>query len=184
MSLPPILLEYLTMTDSFKVTIEIDHDTFDLAANHEAACTFGSWRGGGFYVSNDDLQRLLNDENGVMTEGFYLFDDDWQVETRNGLYTGISWKKAEELYRRGENVYTICIDHTEVCYDDFFWDADFQRKSCQATKINKQTVTEAFNKIAAKPDWWVCKDIIADNADSICWDCLFQYIDYGDVIYG
>lgn len=167
-----------------KITIEIDHDTFDLAGNHEIACTFGSWRGGGFYVSNDDLERLLEIDEDSDTSGFYLHDDDWQVETRNGKYTGISWKKAEELYRLGEDVYTICIDHTTRCYDDFYWDDDFQRTYCQATKINKQTVTEALNKVAEKPDWWVCQELMADNGDSVCWDCVFQYIDYGDVIYG
>lgn len=153
------------------VSIEIDHDNFDLAGNHECAVTFGTWRGGGFYIIpvQDDPALELEEDTVV----------------KNGVtYLGVHWKKAEELYRKGEDVYTFCIDHTTKCYDDFHWDDDFIEKHCQATKINKQTVTEAFNKIAAKPDWWVCQELMADNGDSVCWDCLFQYIDYGDVIYG
>tara|TARA_R110002020_G_scaffold85590_1_gene211141 strand:- start:165 stop:644 length:480 start_codon:yes stop_codon:yes gene_type:complete len=155
------------------ITIEIDHDTFDLAANYEAACSFGSWRGGGFYILMDQdhpLLPFLDEEDRVIKDGL--------------TYMGIRWKQAEELYRKGKDIYTFCIDHTTKCYDDFHWDDDFIEKHCQATKINKQTVTEALNKVAAQPDWWVCQELMADNGDSVCWDCLFQYIDYGDVIYG
>ena len=161
------------MTTPFNLTIEIDHDTFDLAGYHELACTFGSWRGGGFYILPTQGHPLLG-----------LVDDD-DVIIKNGLtYLSIGWKEAEELYQKGEDVYTFCIDHTTKCYDDFHWDDEFIEKHCQATKINKQTVTEALNKVAAQPDWWVCQELMADNGDSVCWDCVFQYIDYGDVIYG
>jgi len=155
------------------VSIEIDHDNFDLAGNHEIACTFGTWRGGGFYIlptQDHPLLQFLDEEDRVIKDGL--------------IYMAIRWEKAEELYRKGGDVYTFCIDHTTKCHDDFHWDDYFIEKYCQATKINKQTVTEAFNKMAENPDWWVFKEIMADNGDSVCWDCLFQYIDYGDVIYG
>lgn len=153
------------------VSINIDHDNFDLAANHEMACSFGTWRGGGFYI--------------IPAQGDPALELEEDTVVKDGLtYLGVNWRRAEELYRKGEDVYTFCIDHTTKCYDDFHWDDDFIEKHCKATKINKQTVTEAFNIIASKPDWWVCQELMADNGDSVCWDCLFQYIDYGDVIYG
>ena len=155
------------------VSIEIDHDNFDLAANYEIACTFGTWRGYGFFILPTQGHPLLE-----------LVDDDDMVIKDGLTYLSIGWKQAEELYRKGEDVYTFCIDHTTKCHDDFYWDDDFIEKYCQATKINQQTVTDAFNKMAEKPDWWVFKEIMADNGDSVCWDCLFQFIDYGEVIYG
>ncbi len=155
------------------IKITVDHDNFDLAANYEIACTFGTWRGFGFYILPPQTDPLL------------LLLDKHQRVIKNGVtYVHVKWKDAEELYRSGEDVYTFCIDHKTGCPNDFCWDDDFIEKYCQATKINQKTVQEAFDKMCEKPDWWVTQEILNDNGDSVCWDCLFQYIDYGDVIYG
>lgn len=164
----------------------VDHDKFDLAGNHEAACMCGtSWRGAGFYirVSTCFALAVFGDQKRTVPEAMqYIERKDLQFEFDDRTYVQINYEVAQKIYRNGHNLYTFCLDHEKDTRGfDFTWD---RLDLIKSTLISQKTVQQAFDKMGETPDWWVWQEILKDNGDSVCWDAFFQIMDYGQVIYG
>ena len=168
----------------------VDHDKFDLAGNHEAACMCGtSWRGAGFYFRKDFLleSAAFGKKGKVVPEaGKYLdrkdLTFDYAEHGRSHEYVQINHEVAEKLYRAGWGLSTFCLDHEKDTHGfDFTWHRPDLMKR---TTINQSTVQQAFDKMEERPEWWVWHEILRGNGDSVCWDAFFQIMDYGEVIYG